>query len=100
MTGRSLAVLAFGLFSTATLAQQPAGPAVPAPPPRTTFGMHSGRVADCLQSEVDRKLKGNDLIDDRQICFAVARLDCVKLAVANKLYGTARNDFLKTCIGT
>jgi hypothetical protein len=40
-----------------------------------------------------------DKIDDYQVCLVQARLDCLKEAIAKKIVGSARKDYVKTCIG-
>jgi hypothetical protein len=40
-----------------------------------------------------------DKIDDYQVCLVQARLDCLKEAIAKKIVGSARKDYIKTCIG-
>jgi hypothetical protein len=40
-----------------------------------------------------------DRVDQYQLCMAQARTDCLKDAIARKIVGAERKEFVKTCIG-
>jgi hypothetical protein len=43
--------------------------------------------------------RGADLRDFAVVCLAEARLTCLKQAVAQKVRGTDRRDFMGRCLG-
>jgi hypothetical protein len=43
-------------------------------------------------------LQGQDKKDQIELCVAEARLDCLKQAIAQKVVGPERRDFIKTCM--
>jgi hypothetical protein len=43
-------------------------------------------------------LQGQDRKDQMQLCLEEARLDCLKQAIAQKVIGRERRDFIKTCM--
>ncbi|HVV43464.1 MAG TPA: hypothetical protein VHC94_20635 [Nitrobacter sp.] len=58
-----------------------------------------GKRAACRQ-EVDAKgLRGQERRDQMQLCMAQGQLDCLKQAIDQKSVGSARKDFMRTCMG-
>jgi hypothetical protein len=45
-------------------------------------------------------MRGPDLQDYVLVCVAEARLACLKQAVAQKVRGAERRDFLNSCLGS
>jgi hypothetical protein len=43
-------------------------------------------------------LKGQDRMDQMQLCMAQARLDCLKQAIDQKIVGPQRRDFVQSCM--
>jgi len=46
-----------------------------------------------------RGTQGQEHQDQMQLCMAQAHLDCLKLAVDQKITGDERKEFMRTCIG-
>jgi hypothetical protein len=70
-------------------------------PARAKAAPNSGealRRSTCRQ-KADQSLKGQDLIDEMQICMAEARLSCLKQAVGDKVRGKQREAFMSKCSG-
>ena len=65
----------------------PAAPAAPAMP----------RVDHCRAQGIEQRLRGQPLIDFVQVCRLEARIACLKDAIAKKINGPARRDYLKSC---
>jgi hypothetical protein len=42
-------------------------------------------------------LKGQERRDQMQLCLLQARLDCLKQAIAQKIVGPQRTEFMSTC---
>lgn len=42
--------------------------------------------------------QGQDRKDQMELCVAEARLDCLKQAIAKKVVGPQRRDFIKACM--
>ena len=45
-----------------------------------------------------QKFQGQDRADQMQLCLAQARLDCLKQAIEQKVVGSQRREFVRTCI--
>jgi hypothetical protein len=58
------------------------------------------RLNACLQDGVNRGHHGADLRDFAVVCLAEARLTCLKQAVAQKVRGPERRDFMGRCLGS
>ncbi len=72
----------------------------PASGPKTTAGAKplSVKRAACKEAGTKAGLHGADLNDHVQVCIEEARLACLKQAVAQKVRGTERRDFILKCI--
>ncbi|HVZ52073.1 MAG TPA: hypothetical protein VG986_08915 [Pseudolabrys sp.] len=46
---------------------------------------------------MNQKLRGQALVDFVQVCRLEARLTCLKDAIAKRITGPARRDYLKSC---
>ncbi len=69
--------------------------------PEAGGGVETGsKWQSCREEGRGKGLRGWDLVDYAQICAAQARLDCIKDAVAKKIRGPGRKDYIKTCMGT
>ena len=102
----AMAGLAVILISAAALAQSGA----PAPDPSTNpeptpkisnitgppQPVPSGKWLTCHTSA--QALRGQDKKDQIELCVAQARLDCLKQAIANKVTGPQRREYIKTCM--
>lgn len=87
--------LAASAFAPAHSQTRPASPPSSSPP---------GAAAPTKREacKVDAKsLRGasQDKVDQYQLCMAQARTDCLKDAIAKKIVGAERKEFVKTCIG-
>ena len=74
------------------------------PPSASPSGAAAGQGAPTKREacKVDAKsLRGasQDRVDQYQLCMAQARTDCLKDAIARKIVGAERKEFVKTCIG-
>jgi hypothetical protein len=58
------------------------------------------RLNACLQDGANRGHRGADLRDFAVVCLAEARLTCLKQAVAQKVRGPERRDFMGRCLGS
>lgn len=56
----------------------------------------TGKWLTCRKSA--QALQGQDRKDQMQLCLAEARLDCLKQAIAQKVVGPQRRDFIRTCM--
>ena len=45
-----------------------------------------------------QKFQGQDRADQMQLCLAQARLDCLKQAIDQKVVGSQRREFVRTCV--
>jgi len=54
----------------------------------------------CRQEGMNKGMRGPDLQDYVVVCLAEARLACLKQAVAQKVHGAERRDFLNSCLGS
>jgi hypothetical protein len=56
----------------------------------------TGKWLTCRASA--QTLQDQDKKDQIELCVAEARLDCLKQAIAKKVVGPERRDFIKTCM--
>jgi hypothetical protein len=56
----------------------------------------TGKWLTCRTSA--QALQGQDRKDRMELCLEEARLDCLKQAIAQKVIGPERRDFIKTCV--
>ena len=92
LVGAVLLALAPALQSHA---QTPNGPPAANSDQQATSG--SSKRAACEAST--QALKGQNKRDQMQLCLAHARIDCLKQAVDQKLFGNQRTNFVKSCMG-
>jgi hypothetical protein len=78
------------VFAQTSPAATPAAPTSTVPVPAT-------KRVTCLATT--QNLKGQDKRDQRQLCMAQARVDCLKQAIDQKIVGEPRKNFIKTCVG-
>jgi hypothetical protein len=98
--------LAAILISSAALAQStpppPNAPSTPEAIPKISNmtgapqPVPTGKWLTCRSSA--QALQGQDKKDQIELCVAEARLDCLKQAIAKKVIGPERRDFIKTCV--
>jgi len=99
----SLAVAAFAQ-STPAPTETPAPTASPAPAPSSTQASNSGAAVPVQSSKIyacqiaAQGAKGQERRDLMQVCIAEARLDCLKQAIAQKVVGPQRVEFVKNCL--
>jgi hypothetical protein len=62
-------------------------------------GVRAKRQA-CRQEGQGKGQRGADLQDYVVVCVAEARLTCLKQAVADKVRGQARRDFINKCLSS
>jgi hypothetical protein len=77
-----------------------AGPAVTDPSTDFVPTAEKMRLNACLQDGMNRGHRGADLRDYAVVCLAEARLTCLKQAVAQKVRGPERRDFMGRCLGS
>jgi hypothetical protein len=75
--------------------QQAAEPPEEREPPNT----NASKRTVCLNKVRHQGLRGADRINAIQLCVEEARLSCLKKAIAQKINGPARRDYLRTCSG-
>ena len=64
-----------------------------------SFAAVQKRRQSCRQEGVDRGMRNSaDLADYVSICVAEVRIGCLKQAVADKVRGPARRDYLNKCM--
>ncbi|MGF6310541.1 hypothetical protein ABIB82_004706 [Bradyrhizobium sp. i1.8.4] len=91
------------LVSVAAFAQSTSAPAaapVTAPAQESTSAaapVPGAKRAACQSAA--KALKGQDRHDQMQLCMAQAHLDCLKQAIDQKITGSQRKDFVKSCAG-
>ncbi|WGR94960.1 hypothetical protein MTX26_02850 [Bradyrhizobium sp. ISRA443] len=84
-------------FAQSTTSPAPAAPAAaPAQGNTAAAAPVPGAKRAACQSTA-QALKGQERRDQMQLCMAQARLDCLKQAVAQKIVGPQRKDFVKSC---
>jgi hypothetical protein len=95
--GSSLALATIALAQSETA--PPAATPVPVPVPTSTSAaavpVASGKRFACKTAAL--ALKGQDQLDQMQLCMMQARLDCLKQAIDQKIVGPERRDFVRTC---
>jgi hypothetical protein len=91
------------LISAVALAQSdPPAPSSPEDVPKISNvtgapqPVPAGKWLTCHTSA--QALQGQDRKDQMQLCVAEAHLDCLKQAIAQKVVGPQRRDFIKTCM--
>jgi len=57
-----------------------------------------GRRENCRQSVSARHLGRHQARDQMQLCVAQARVECLKQAIDQKLRGSARRVYVKSCV--
>ena len=100
----SLAVVAFAQ-STPAPAETPTPAATPAAPaPSNTPASTSAAAVPVPSSKIyacqiaSQGARGQERRDQMQVCVAEARLDCLKQAIAQKVVGPQRVEFVKNCL--
>ena len=78
-----------------TYAQTP--PGLPVTNSNQQASSGSTRRAACEAST--RALKGQNKREQMQLCLSQARIDCLKQAVGQKMFGKQRTDFVRSCMG-
>ncbi len=56
----------------------------------------TGKWLTCRTSA--HALQGQDIKDRMELCLEEARLDCLKQAIAQKVVGPERRDFIRSCM--
>ena len=87
MGSLTFAIEALAQSSTSTAGQTNPAPAAPVTP--------SKRYA-CRATA--QKVQVQDRADQMQLCLAQARLDCLKQAIDQKVVGSQRREFVRTCV--
>jgi hypothetical protein len=77
----------------------PAYTQTPPKPPAASSGQQAstGKRAACEAST--QALKEPEKRDKMRLCLSHARIDCLKQAFDQKLFGQQRTDFVKICMG-
>lgn len=57
-----------------------------------------GKRETCRQSVGSKQLVRHQARDQMQLCVAKARVDCLQQAIDQKLRGSARRVYVKTCV--
>jgi hypothetical protein len=95
------AVIVAGFLAPTTiaLAQSSTAPAAAAPAPSSPSAaavpVQGGKRLACQSAS--QRVKGQERRDQMQLCMMQARLDCLKQAIDQKIVGTQRKDFMKSC---
>jgi hypothetical protein len=71
-------------------------PVISAPAAADPSAGGSGKRSECLAAVEDKA--GQDLQDELQLCLAEGRLYCLKQAIAHKIVGVQRKDFVENCM--
>ena len=58
----------------------------------------AGKRETCRQTIAAKGLRRHEARDQLQLCVAKARVDCLQLAIDQKLRSTARRVYVKSCI--
>jgi len=91
------------------IAQNPLPNAIASAPPEGAKIAHSvptggkspvrvGRRESCRQSVSAKHLGKHQARDQMQLCVAQARVECLKQAIDQKLRGSARRVYVKSCV--
>ena len=97
-----LVTIAMAGFTVSAAAQTPPPAAAPAPgsaPPASAAPASSVPPVDCRAQAQAKGLTGQELRDSVAICVQEQRLACIKDAVAKKIVGKERREFMQTCAG-
>lgn len=78
-----------------TYAQTP--PGLPATSSNQQASSGLTKRAACEASTQARK--GQNKREQMQLCLSQARIDCLKQAVGQKMFGKQRTDFVRSCMG-
>jgi hypothetical protein len=112
MRNSIVALILIGLSAPAFAQQPPAGepssappaasqaaPAETAPPPQAApaTAAPARKPSVCRTRGRQQALRGEALRDFIQVCRLESRLACLKDAIAKKIVGPARRDYLKSC---
>ena len=93
------AIVALGLALAALAQSSPPNPT--SPPAVQTNDAPAAPVAEsklfACQTAV-KGLQGQERQDQMQLCRAQAHLDCLKQAIDQKVVGSQRRDFLRSCM--
>ena len=97
LTAFALALMLHGASAQAPLGSGtvPSAPTAISPAPST--GPSKG--AACREAARGSGVRGAELQDQVAICVAEAHLDCLKQAIAQKIRGSQRQPFIKSCMG-
>ncbi len=71
----------------------------PATAPSPARAAAQARNRACRAQGVQKGLRGEALRDSMQVCALEIRLACLKKAIAQKIVGPARRDFIRDCTG-
>jgi hypothetical protein len=84
-------------LAIAALAQSAPAPSTPAVEinPAAAVPVATGKRLACVSAS--QAMKGQDLIDQMQLCMAQARIDCLRQAIDQKIVGPQRRDFIRAC---
>lgn len=63
-------------------------------------GQTAAKRAACRGAGIKDGLRGQALSDHVQLCFEEAKLACLKDAIAKKVTGKDRKDFIQKCLDT
>ena len=67
---------------------------------QTPSAVGSGQLGSSgLSKSAACEAKGESKKEQLQLCLAQARIDCLKKAVDQKIFGKQRAEFVKTCMG-
>jgi hypothetical protein len=89
-----------GAIGTGAIAPSATGPGATDPSTDFVPTAEKMRLNACLQDGMNRGHRGADLRDYAVVCLAEARLTCLKQAVAQKVRGPERRDFMGRCLGS
>jgi hypothetical protein len=62
-------------------------------------GPRSGKRAECRNEARTKGMRGDERRDFTQVCVLEARLACLKDAISKRVYGRARRDHIRQCMG-
>lgn len=98
------------VMASPSFAQQPspapaptaptAGPDDHAPAASNARAAVQKKRAACREAGTSQGLRGPDLQDQVAVCVLEARLACLKQAIAQKVRGRQRTDFIVKCLGS
>lgn len=73
---------------------------LPRASPSAAAAPAGSKRADCRASAKTAQGDKQDKLDQYQLCLAQARIDCLKEAIAKKVVGVQRRDYVKNCVGS